>query len=79
MTEGPAEIERHLNEYLQKAYVGGWAGYLAWSYYRIIGYNALKRYPRTVTSKEASPAGSANVNVYRQFNQVHADAVKLGM
>jgi hypothetical protein len=79
MTEGPAEIERHLNDYLQKAYDGGWAGYLAWSYYRIIGYNALKRYPRTVTSKEAPPAGSASVNVYRHFNQVHADAVKLGM
>ena len=79
MTEGPAEIERHLNEYLQKAYDGGWAGYLAWSYYRIIGYNGLKRYPRTVTSKEATPAGRANVDLYRTFNHAHADAVKVGM
>ncbi|HEX3444521.1 MAG TPA: hypothetical protein VHS80_07360 [Chthoniobacterales bacterium] len=79
MTEGPAEIERHLSEYLQKAYDGGWAGYLAWSYYRIIGYNGLKRYPRIVTSKDATPAGRANADLYRTFNQAHADAVKLGM
>ena len=79
MTEGPAQLQRHLNDYLQSAYNGGWAGYLAWSYYGVIGYNDLKRYPRTVTSKDANAGASANVDVYRQFNQVHADSLKLGM
>ena len=79
MTEGPAEIDRHLNEYVQHAYDGGWAGYLAWSYYRLIGYNGLKRYPRIITSKDATPAGRANIDFYRRFNQLHPDAVKLGM
>jgi hypothetical protein len=79
MTEGPAQIQSHLNEYLQSAYDGGWAGYLAWSYYGLIGYNDLKRYPGIVTSKDATPASRANVDSYRKFNQVHADVVKLGM
>jgi hypothetical protein len=31
MTEGPSQLQNHLNEYLQSAFDGGWAGYLAWS------------------------------------------------
>jgi hypothetical protein len=79
MTEGPAKNQRHLNEYLQSAFDGGWAGYLAWSYYGLIGYNDLKRYERIMTSKQATPAAKGNLDVYRRFNQVHADAVKSGI
>jgi hypothetical protein len=78
MTEGPAQVERHLYEYLRSAFDGGWAGYLAWSYYGLIGYNDLRRYPRAITSREAPPPAWANLDLYRKFNQVHADAVKLG-
>jgi hypothetical protein len=45
MTEGPAQMGHHLDEYVQSAFKGGWAGYLAWTYYRLIGLNALRRYP----------------------------------
>jgi hypothetical protein len=79
MTEGPAQIQNHLNDYLQRAFDGGWAGYLAWSYYNLVGYSDLKRYPQIITSKDAPSAAQANVDLYRKFNQVHADAVKLGL
>jgi hypothetical protein len=79
MTEGPAKNQRHLDEYLQSAFDGGWAGYLAWSYYGLIGYNDLERYQRIITSKDATPGAKGNLDLYRKFNQVHADAVKLGI
>ena len=79
MTEGPAKNQRHLKEYLQSAFDGGWAGYLAWSYYGLIGYSDLKRYSRIITSKDATPAAKENLDLYFKFNQVHADAVKLGL
>ena len=77
MTEGPAQIERHLNDYLQRAFDGGWAGYLAWSYYGMIGYSDLKRYPQITTSKDAIAVDRASIDLYRRFNQAHAGAVNL--
>ncbi|MBV9733924.1 MAG: hypothetical protein JO275_14220 [Verrucomicrobia bacterium] len=79
MTEGPAQIQSHLKEYLQSAYDGGWAGYLAWSYYGLIDCNDLKQYPRIVTSKDATGGAMAAVDFYRQFIQAHAEAVQIGM
>jgi Cellulase (glycosyl hydrolase family 5) len=79
MTEGPAEVRHHLDAYLQGAFAGGWAGYLAWSYYTLIGFNNLVRYPRIVTSKDGSPLARPNVDLYRRFDQAHEGAVKLGM
>jgi hypothetical protein len=69
----------HLDEYVQSAFKGGWAGYLAWTYYRLIGLNDLKRHPRIVTSKGGRARASANIGFYRLFNQDHPDATKLGM
>ena len=79
MTEGPALIQRHLAEYLNGAFDGGWAGYLPWSYYRLIGLSDLKRYPQIVTSNVNKPQAAANIDLYRAFNRSHAAAVKLGM
>jgi hypothetical protein len=79
MTEGPAQMQRHLGDYLESAFNGGWAGYLPWTYYRFIGLNDLKRYPRVVTSKDGKADAAANIEFYRRFNQEHASAVKLGM
>ena len=78
MTEGPAQIGRHLNDYLQRAFDGGWAGYLAWSYYGMIGYSDLKRYPQIITSKDAIAVDRATIDLYRRFNQAQAGAVNLG-
>ena len=43
-----------------------------------VGYSDLKRFQRIITSKDAKPAAKGNLDLYRNFNQVHADAVKLG-
>jgi Cellulase (glycosyl hydrolase family 5) len=79
MTEGPAQLQRHLTEYLNGAFDGGWAGYLPWSYYRLIGFNDLKRYPQIVTSNPNKPQAAANIDLYHAFNRSHAAAVKLGL
>jgi hypothetical protein len=79
MTEGPALIQRHLAEYLNGAFDGGWTGSLPWSYYRLIGLSDLKRYPQIVTSNVNKPQAAANIDLYRAFNRSHAAAVKLGM
>jgi len=74
MTEGPSQLSRHLQDYLNGAYSGGWAGYFPWSYYGLIGVNDMKRYPHVNVSRSGDP----NVEFYKAFNQLHADAVSLG-
>jgi hypothetical protein len=79
MTEGPAEMNRYLNDYLRGAFSGGWAGYFPWTYYRLIGLSPLRRYSRIMTSRNGKPQASVNIDLFRMFNRDHADAVKLGM
>ena len=78
MTAGPPQLSRHLQDYLDAAFSGGWAGYFPWSYYCLIGKNEMKRYSQINTSRNANPDAQANVEFYQQFNQQHADAVTLG-
>jgi hypothetical protein len=75
MTEGTAQMTRHLDYYVRSAYEGGWAGYLAWSYYNLVGLNNFQRYSGIVVSKDGRAGSSANIDFYRTFNRDHESTV----
>ena len=79
MTEGPSQMKNHMADYLNRAFEGGWAGYLAWTYYKLIGFNDLQTYRHIITSNAQRPQAAANIDLYRTFSRAQAAAVKLGM
>ena len=78
MTEGTSQMEGHLDYYVRSAFDGGWAGYLAWSYYSLVGSNNFNRYPRIVVSKDGRAGSSVNIDFYRMLNRDHESAVRIG-
>ncbi len=73
MTEGTHSMNTHLDYYVTQAYEGGWAGYLPWTYYGLIGLSYFIHYDRTVTSKDGKPNARPNIEFYKQFNREHVN------
>lgn len=75
MTEGPAVVDRHVDDYIKAAYDGGWAGMLPWQYYQAVGLNDFLRYKRVVTSKDGNLKAKDNIEFYKRFAAEHADEI----
>jgi hypothetical protein len=58
--------------YASAAFSGGWAGYLAWGYYGLVGLSDFSRYTGIVTSADGSKSHQEGMAFYQQFSSMHA-------
>ena len=73
MTEGASGTNTGC--YVNAAFAGGWAGYLSWGYYGLVGLSDFIRYPQPMTSRDGSPSKQSGMNAYEQFAAQHPGLV----